>query len=39
MANVYIIGSGKLANELLKGLDFNQEYKVYAWADRNNNET
>jgi len=38
MANVYIIGSGKLANELLKGLDFNQEYKVFAWADRNNNE-
>ncbi|CAM4401876.1 hypothetical protein F901_01104 [Acinetobacter dispersus] len=39
MTNVYIIGSGKLANELLKGLDFNQEYKVFAWADRNNNET
>ncbi|WP_336042721.1 dihydrodipicolinate reductase C-terminal domain-containing protein [Acinetobacter dispersus] len=38
MANVYIIGSGKLAKELLKGLDFNQEYKVFAWADRNNNE-
>ncbi|ENX44141.1 dihydrodipicolinate reductase C-terminal domain-containing protein [Acinetobacter sp. NIPH 2100] len=39
MTNVFIIGSGKLANELLRGLDFNQQYTVLAWADRNNNET
>ncbi|ENU28727.1 hypothetical protein [Acinetobacter modestus] len=38
MTNVYIIGSGKLATELLNGLDLNQAYKVLAWPDRNNLE-
>lgn len=38
MTNVYIIGSGKLATELLNGLDLNQAYKVLAWTDRNNHE-
>lgn len=34
MTNVYIIGSGKLANELLKALNFDKKYRVIPWADR-----
>lgn len=39
MTNVYIIGSGKLANELLKALNFEKNYRVLPWADRNPQDT
>lgn len=39
MTNVYIIGSGKLANELLKALNFEKNYRVLPWADRNPEDT
>ncbi|MCH7316069.1 dihydrodipicolinate reductase C-terminal domain-containing protein [Acinetobacter sp. ANC 3882] len=34
MTNIYIVGSGKLAVELLKELRLGQKYLISAWADR-----
>lgn len=34
--NVFIVGSGKLARELLSGLQLGSDYQLIAWSDRMN---